>query len=141
MLGVTMSTSNQRRRNRRKAQRGDPLPIELQAEHEGNAIDRKFAIGVVHTPRMKRTYQVDGYTFILGHKHRCGGGMRHEDYMGIRQVAKPVIHRNSKQRNLKSENVHRRVSNPLLYNKLDIRRKIHLIEYQTGRVKHESNTK
>ena len=130
-----MSTSNQRRRNRRKAKRGEPLPIDMQACNEGNAIDRKFAIGVVHTPRIKRTYNVDGYTFILGHKHRCGGGMRHEDYMGIRPVAKPVIHRNSKQRNLKSENVHKRVENPIRYKNTDIRNAQHKLDYTLHRIK------
>lgn len=126
-----MSTANQRKAKRRKAD-----PLDFAAIKEGMAIDRKFAIGVVHTPRIKLTYHIDGFTYHTGFKHRQGGGLRHEKVDGTRQVAKPVRHNNSRQRNIKSENVHKRVENPVQYKTLENRRVLHKMEYRVGLVKH-----
>lgn len=108
-------------------------PLDVQAIREGEAIDRKFAIGVVHTPRLKFTYRVDGQVFCTGSKHRHGGGLHNK--LKDRPIAKPVQRRNSKQRNLKSEQAHKRVDNQELYKTLDTRRVIHKMEYKAGLVR------
>lgn len=125
-----MSTSNQRKAKRRKAD-----PLDFAAIQEGAAIDRKFQIGVVHTPRLKLTYHMDGYTYHTGAKHRQGGGLRHEHTDGIRPVAKPMRRMNGKQRNMRSEQVHKRVENPQLYKTLDTKRIVHKMEYKAGIVR------
>ena len=125
-----MSTSNQRKAKRRKAD-----PLDFAAIQESAAIDRKFQIGVVHTPRLKLTYHMDGYTYHTGAKHRQGGGLRHNGFDGLRPVAKPMRRCNSKHRNLQSENVHKRVDNPELYKTLETRRVVHRMEYKAGIVR------
>ena len=66
-----MSTANELKARRRKAD-----PIDFQAIQEGQAIERKVAIGVVHTPQIRITYRVDGQVFHTGARHRYGGGLR-----------------------------------------------------------------
>ena len=110
-------------------------PLDVQAIKEGMAIDRKFQIGVVHTPRLKLTYHMDGYTYHTGQKHRQGGGLRHNTFDGLRPIAKPYRRRNGKPRNVLSEAVHKRIENPELYKTLDTRRIVHKMEYKAGIVR------
>jgi hypothetical protein len=127
-----MSTSNQRKAKRRKAD-----PIDFQAIQEGTAIERKFEIGVVHTPMLRHTYRCDGYVFCTGNKYRYGGGMRFNPLQEgkYRPIAKPIQRRNSKQRNIRSEIAHKQTEQPQLLKQLDIRYVQHLVEYQTRLVR------
>lgn len=125
-----MSTANQRKAKRRKAD-----PIDFQAIQEGTAIDRKFEIGVVHTPRIRFTYRCDGFVFNTGSKHRYGGGLRHNANDGLRPIVKPVRKKNSKQRNIRLETAIKQTENPQLLKQLDIRHVQHLMEYKTRLVR------
>jgi hypothetical protein len=68
---------------------------------------------------------------VTGFKHRPGGA-----WDRVNGKAVKVRHKHkTKHRDLRSENVHKRIENPELYKTLNARRKIHLMEYKAGLVK------
>jgi len=109
--------------------------IDRECIEQGTAIDRRFEIGVVHTPRIRFTYRCDGFVFNTGSKHRYGGGLRHNANDGLRPIAKPIRHKNSKQRNIRLETAIKQTEHPQLLKQLDIRHVQHLMEYKARLVR------
>jgi len=104
LRGAINMSANSRKRDRRK----NNHPIDWRAEQEGKAIDRRWELGVVHVPRIKHTYTVDGVKFVTGSKHRPGGGF--DRYNG--KAVKVRHTHKSKHVDLRSKNVHKRIENP-----------------------------
>jgi len=123
-----MSTSNQRKRHRRKTYG----TIDYMAEHEALAVSASFKPHTIDFgKRLRYFYTMDGERFPTGQKHR-----RQAVAGTIVPHAVKVRHkRQSKARDLLSENVHKRIENPSLYKQLDERRVQHLCEYKVGLVR------
>jgi len=103
---------------------------DIMAEQQGRAIDKAFRSRTIDFgKRMNFKYWCDGYCFLTGKRHRsnCAGMTTVERKTEYKQ------NRVSKQRNLLSEAVHKRIANPVLYKQIDIRRIVRLVEYKTHR--------
>ena len=125
LRGAINMSANSRKRDRRK----NKCPIDWQAEQEGKAIERRWELGVVHVPRIRKTYVVDGIRYNTGNTHRDGGAYGFPHANKIRHTHA------TKQRNLQHENICKRLENPTLYKYIDIRRAQHDMEYRSGLVK------
>ena len=100
------------------------------AEQQGRAMAESFTSSTIDFgKRMNRFYWCDGFKFGTGKRHRssCAGMTTVERKTEYKQ------NRVSKQRNLLSEAVHKRIANPVLYKQIEIRRIVRLVEYKTGR--------
>jgi len=100
------------------------------AEQQGRAMAESFTSSTIDFgKRMNRFYWCDGFKFGTGKKHRsnCAGMTTVERKTGYKQ------NRVSRQRNLLSEAVHKRIENPIQYKHAGIRRIVRLVEYKTGR--------
>ena len=100
------------------------------AEQQGRAMAESFTSSTIDFgKRMNRFYWCDGFKFGTGRKHRsnCAGMTTVERKTGYKQ------NRVSRQRNLLSEAVHKRIENPIQYKHAGIRRIVRLVEYKTGR--------
>ena len=100
------------------------------AEQQGRAMAESFTSSTIDFgKRMNRFYWCDGFKFGTGKKHRsnCAGMTFVERKTEYKQ------NRVSRQRNLLSEAVHKRIENPIQYKHAGIRRIVRLVEYKTGR--------
>jgi len=103
---------------------------DIMAEQQGHAMAESFSSSTIDFgKRMNRFYWCDGFKFGTGKRHRssCAG------MTFVERKTEYKRNRVSRQRNLLSEAVHKRIENPIQYKHAEIRRIVRLVEYKTGR--------